>query len=366
MLTRLTAQGTLSNDIGSTKSKHNNIRIQALTKKDLQMNQINFMMVRSPKLITNNQIGYGWGNVDFSQFDNTTDLINEGFKGVDVGRQTKQIKRYFNLKQGDYVIIPFSGTIAIAEVIGQKTHYPISEGIQFGENRISVRYLKHNDGYFIPRSNLTTALQNRLKVRMTVCDLNEFSDELYKHIESIKNDKLYTWNTEQELKIQQNTEKFKADLLSRLQSNKDINLRSGGIGLEHLIKEILEAKNYNAHIPAKNEKSGIQDVDIIATRLSEFSEKKEGIFIQVKHHEGTTGNHGIKQVAAYEVNEDDYSQIDRVLITTADFKNNDFANLHNVTVLAGSDFVNWIYENLEYLSKDSLLSLGISSLPTLL
>lgn len=330
------------------------------------MTQTNFMMVRSPKLIKNNQIGYGWNIVDFSQFDNITDLIKQGFKGVDVGRQTNQIKRYFNLKEGDYVIVPFSGTIAIAEVIGQKSHYPITEGIQYGENRISVRYLKHNDGYFIPRSNLSTALQNRLKIRMTVCDLSEFSDELYKHIESIKNDKLYTWNTEQELKLQQNTEKFKADLLSRLRSNKDINLRSGGIGLEYLIKEVLEAKGYKAHIPAKNEKSGIQDVDIIATRLSEFSEKKEGIFIQVKHHAGTTDNHGIRQVAEYEVNEDDYSQIDKVLITTADFKNNDFANLHNVTVLAGADFINWIFDNLEYLSEDSLLALGISSLPTLL
>lgn len=327
---------------------------------------VNFMMVRSPNLIKNNQIGYGWGNVDFSQFDNTADLLKQGFKGIDRGRQTNQIKRYFNLKQGDYVIVPFSGTIAIAEVMGQKSHHPITEGIAYGENRISVRYLKHKDGYFIPRSNLSTALQNRLKVRMTVCDLNEFSDELHKHIQSIENGEIYTWSTEQELKLQQNTDKFKAELLARLQSNKDINLRSGGIGLERLIKEILDAKGYNADIPAKNEKSGIQDVDIIATRLSEFSEKKEGIFIQVKHHAGTTGKHGIKQVAEYEVNEDDYYHIDRVLITTADFKSDDFAALNNVTVLAGADFVNWIYENLEYLSSKSLLSLGISSLPTLL
>ena len=330
------------------------------------MTETNFMMVRSPKLITDNQIGYGWNIVDFSQFDNTSDLINQGFKGVNVGRQTNQIKRYFNLKQSDYVIVPFSGTIAIAKVIGQKSHYPITEGILYGENRISVRYLKHKDGYFIPRINLSTALQNRLKIRMTICDLNEFSEELSKHIDSIENDELYTWNTEQELKLQRNTEKFKVDLLSRLRSNKDINLQSGGIGLEHLIKEILEAKNYTARIPAKNEKSGIQDVDVIATRFSEFSEKKEGVFIQVKHHDGTTGDHGIKQVSEYEINEDDYVQIDRVLITTADFKDNDFANLSNVTVLAGADFVDWVYDNLNLLSNDSLLSLGISSLPTLL
>lgn len=179
------------------------------------MAQVNFVMVRSPKLIKNNQIGYGWASVNFSQFETVKDLIDQGFKGIGRGRQTNQIKRYFNLKQGDYVIVPFSGAVAVAEIIGEKSYQPVTEGIQYGENRISVRYLKHKDGYFIPRGNLSTALQNRLKIRMTVCDLNEFSDELYKHIESIKNDKLYTWNNEQELKIQQNTENFKVDLLSR-------------------------------------------------------------------------------------------------------------------------------------------------------
>ena len=330
------------------------------------MTQVNFVMVRSPKLIKYSQIGYGWVSVNFSQFETVTDLIEQGFQDIDRGRQTNQIKRYFNLKQGDYVIVPFSGTIAIAEVVGYKSYHPITEGLQYGENRITVSYLKHKDGYFIPRGSLSTALQNRLKIRTTICDLNEFSEELYKHIESIKNDKLYTWNNEQELKLQENTEKFKAQLLTRLRNNKGINLQSGGIGLEQLIKEILEAKGYKARIPAKNEKSGIQDVDIIATRLSEFSDKTEGIFIQVKHHEGTTGNHGVRQVAEYEINEDDYTHIDRVLITTAEFRNTDFAELHDVTVLAGADFINWIFDNLEHLSEQSLLALGISNLPTLL
>lgn len=330
------------------------------------MMQVNFVMVRSPKLINHNQIGYGWASVNFSQFDTVKDLIEQGFKGIDRGRQTNQIKRYFSLKQGDYVIVPFSGSIAIAEVVGQKSYHPITKGLPYGENRITVGYLKHKDGYFIPRSSLSTALQNRLKIRPTIGDLNEFSDELYKHIESIKNDKLYTWNTEQQFKQQKAIDKFKQDLLARLRNNKDMNLKSGGIGLEQLIKEILSAKGYDARIPAKNEKSGIQDVDIIATRSLEFSGKTEGIFIQVKHHKGTTSNHGIRQVAEYELNEDDYAHIDRVLITTAEFKNTDFAELHDVTVLAGTDFINWIFDNLEHLSERSLLALGISNLPTLL
>lgn len=330
------------------------------------MTHTKFMMVRSPNLIEQQQVGYGWASVDFSQFETVKDLFEQGFKDINRGRHTNQIKRYFNLKQGDYVIVPFSGTIAIAEVVGEKSHHPNIEGISYGENRITVTYLKHKDGYFIPRSSLSTALQNRLKVRMTVCDLSEFSDELYKHIESVKNNTLYTWDTEQEQKLQKNTETFKKDLLARLRNNKEMNLKSGGIGLEKLIQEILEAKGYTAYIPAKNEKSGIQDVDIIATRMAEFSGKQEVILIQAKHHAGTTNSHGVKQVAAYEINEEEYTYIERVLITTAAFKNIEFAEQHNVTVLAGAEFVDWIYENLEYLSKKSLSALGVSNVPTLL
>ncbi len=328
------------------------------------MENVNFVLVRSPNLIDENQIGYGWKNIDFSKFETFEQLIKEGFKGVDRGRTTNQIKRYFNLKEGDYVIVPFSSSIAIAEVIGVKSYHP-NENIKYSENRISVRYLKHENGFFIPRKNLSTALQSRLKIRMSVCNLNEFSDEINKYVESLKNNTLYTWTSEQSEKENKSIEKFKTDLLSRIRKNKEIYLKSGGIGLEYLIKEILQAKGYEVRIPAKNEKKGIQDADIIAIRNTEFCDK-EGIFIQVKHHSGNTGIHGIKQIGAYEIKQGDYSYIQRVLITTAEFKNTEFANEQDVSVLAGMDFINWLYDNLNYLSEKSLLALGISNVPTLL
>ena len=330
------------------------------------MTQPNFFLVRSPNLINEGQVGYGWGNVNFSAFDNAKDLIEKGFQGINRGRHTKQIKRFFNIKKGDYVIVPFSGAIAIAEVIGDKTYHPIDKNFPYGENRIAVRYLKHKDGFFIPRKHLTTALQNRLKVRMTVCNLNQFSDDLNKHINSINNNTLYTWTTEQENKLNMKVEQFKTELLSRFRSNKNIYLKAGGLGLELIVKEILEAKGYKASIPGKNLRSGIEDVDIIATRDLEFSHKQELILIQVKHHKGVTNSHGVKQVYEYEVSEEDYASINRVLLTTAEFKNIESANSYDITVLAGIDFINWIYENLSLLSNDTLLALGISDVPTLL
>lgn len=330
------------------------------------MSDFKYLLVRSPNLIKESQIGYGWGNVNFSDFDTFKDLIEKGFAGINRGRQTNQIKRFFNLKKGDYVIVPFSGSFAIAEVIGQKSHYPVMKDVPYGENRISVRYLKHENGHFIPRSSLSTALQNRMKIRMTVCDLSEFADELEKHIEQLKIGNLYTWNIEQELRLNKRAEDFKSEMLKRLRNNKDINLKSGGLGLEYLIEDILESKGYNVHIPAKNERSGVEDVDVVATRMSEFSAKKEVLLIQVKHHSGTSGMHGVNQLAAYDLDDEEYSNIEKVLLTTAEFKNMETAESNNITVLAGMEFVTWLYENLEHVSSDNLSKLGISTMPTLL
>lgn len=330
------------------------------------MSESKYMLVRSPNLIKGSQVGYGWGSVDFSAFNSFKNLIGKGFAGKKIGRQTNQIKRFFNLKKGDYVIVPFSGSFAIAEVIGDRSHHPIIKQVPYGENRISAKYLQHENGYFIPRASLSTALQNRMKIRMTVCDLSEFSEELDKHVEQLKNGSLYTWNNEQELRLNKKANAFKTDMLKRLQNNKQINLKSGGLGLEYLIEDILESKGYDVRIPAKNERSGVEDVDVIATRMSEFSNNRESLLIQVKHHTGTSGIHGLNQLIAYKMDDDEFSYVEKVLLTTAEFKNKEQAESNNVTVLAGMNFINWLYDNLNFVSEKNLSKLGISTMPTLL
>ena len=85
------------------------------------MNEPEIVLVRSAReLINQNQIGYGWENINFSIYSSDEDLIEDGFKkqGYNLGRKTKQIKRYFNLKKDDIVIVPVSGAIAIGIVKG--------------------------------------------------------------------------------------------------------------------------------------------------------------------------------------------------------------------------------------------------------
>jgi len=151
------------------------------------MNDKNFVLVRSPKeLIEKGQIGYGW-EVDFSKYDNANSLIEDIDKKCGIGRKRKQVERYFNLKENDIVIVPLSGAIVIAEVIGEKS-FQLNPDIKFSENRVTVEYLSDKEGgvYYIPRKSLSTELQSRLKLRMSVASLNDFSEEIEKHVESLK------------------------------------------------------------------------------------------------------------------------------------------------------------------------------------
>jgi len=107
------------------------------------MNKPQIVLVRSVKeLINKNQIGYGWKGVNFSIYSTDNELIEQGFKqqGYHLGRKTKQIKRYFNLKENDIVVVPVSGAITFAIVEGTKS-YVVNPSEEYSNNRIKVKYL---------------------------------------------------------------------------------------------------------------------------------------------------------------------------------------------------------------------------------
>ncbi|MBN2825624.1 MAG: hypothetical protein JXQ76_09885, partial [Campylobacterales bacterium] len=84
----------------------------------------NILLVRSPsELIALEQVGYGWSGINFSEYSSDTEVINAiKTKGWSLGRKANMIKRFFNLKKGDIVVLPFSKSIAIAEVEGTKSY----------------------------------------------------------------------------------------------------------------------------------------------------------------------------------------------------------------------------------------------------
>ena len=335
------------------------------------MNEQNIILVRSPReLINQNQIGYGWEGIDFSSYVTVNDLIEIGFKeqGYNLGRKTKQIKRYYNLKENDIVIIPVSGAIAIARVEGTKSFLK-NPSEKYSNNRIKVKYLSNSEkNIFIPRNSLTTALQSRLKIRMSIASLNEFKDEINKHIASLDKGEIHTWAKEVEEKESKAIDLFKTELLKRLKNGKNVGISSGGYGLEKLVKELLEVSGYQARISAKNASSGIEDIDVIATKTNELTSDVEGLFIQVKHHSGRTSDWGIKQLIAYDISEEDYAFYRKILITTGNINDIDkkLAQDNEIIIIEGKSLIDWIYDNIEKLEVSTKVSLGITSRPSLI
>ncbi|MGY0216572.1 restriction endonuclease [Endozoicomonadaceae bacterium StTr2] len=330
-----------------------------------------YILVRSPRtLIAQGEVGYGWKRVDFSAYEAFTDLVTKGFKEGDyqIGRRRKQVKRYYDLKQGDIVIVPVSRAIAIAEVEGTKTYHPETlDGDS--ANRSKVSFLKDSNGNsFIARKLLSSRLQSRLKIRMAVADLGEFSDEIDKHIAALHEGKIHTWSNEIQKHEENQEREFREKLLARLRSGKDLALEAGGYGLEKLIAEILEANGYATQICAKNQSSGIEDIDIEASRQNGLTNDTEKLYIQAKHHRGITGITGLKQLKEFGTANDEATFVRKVLVTTADLTESLKADAvkHDVVTIEGEGLVKWIYSNLDKLSPQTQAKLGILNIPRLI
>ncbi|MFM6905989.1 MAG: restriction endonuclease [Acinetobacter tjernbergiae] len=325
------------------------------------------IMIRSPiSVLEQDYIGYGWTKVDFSKYENATDVIakiNEEYTNG-IGRHSNSIKRFFNLVSGDIIVVPLSKAIAIGIVNGKKS-FDQDLGKVKACNLISVNFFRTNDGHIlrIPRKSLTQGFESRLKIRKSNTNLNDFKEEITRIINSIESNGAYKQETYLLEKISEAEQKFKKDLLASITSGTTW-LSAGGNGLEQLVKELLIIEGYTAAIQPKNQSSGISDVDIIANRIDRFSESN--LLIQVKHHSNISGSHGLKQLIAFDDFED--MEYQKWFITTADMTDSSmsFASQNNIRVMVGSDFVDWVYENISDLSYGTKQQLGIIEIPLLL
>lgn len=327
------------------------------------MSKPKIVLVRSPQqLLENNLAGYGWGQVNFSEFNSAEDIYRylEHEKRVNLGRQKNQIKRFFKITKGDLVVIPVHRAIVLGVATGEKSFQP---GINYGENQVRVSYFRDLGGKIvrIPRSKLSQGLESRLKIRMSIAQLDDFEEEILGYQKQLKDSGSVCFDSIFQQKLDDAEETVKAGLLANLR-NGQTGLESGGYGLEKLIKELLEIEGYAAHIEAKNQSSGIADIDITATRNDPISSNR--VFIQAKHHYGTTSRHGIKQLIAIEEEE----HHDKWLITTGDVSEDDkeFAQGNNVKIMEGNELVEWIYKRISRLSDYTKEALRISVVPQIL
>jgi len=319
-----------------------------------------------------NIVAIGWSEVDIELYrEDRSELrketrrlyySNKPWHKSTVSKHLNEIERFIDIKKGDLLIVPFYNSIRVA--IAKSRHF-YSEKSKYLDlaNQLEVEYLMSNGDFkTIPRDSLSEGLQRRLRVRgSTVSDLGEFQEE----IDAIFSKENYSWTSERELNEQKQLEILKKNLLSNIR-NGITNLKTGGLGLENLVKELLETEGYEAKIMAKNHFMGLADGDIVATKSDKFTESK--LLIQVKHHNGYTDSWGIKQLELVNDEDERYQEFKLILLTSASVSDEtkEYGEKVNVNILDGIELVDWIIDKYELLSPETMYSLGLSVNPRLI
>ncbi len=343
--------------------------------------QRNYLMVRAmgqqqkefDVFFGNSVVALGWSDIDFSKFADAESvaaeveakhLSDQKYAPTSVGKWLAQVRRFKNIRSGDRILVPYYESVCLATATGAETYDPrVAKSLDLA-NQKAVQYTLTEDGkpLSIPRSQLSEGLQRRLSVRGSmVADLFEFKEE----IEPLFGAEHIDWRARLQLSEADATKKFKSQLLQRMKAGKT-NLRAGGLGLERLVKRLLELDGYKAEILAKQTFRSFGDADVQASRADRFSESK--LLVQVKHHSGKSDTTAAKQLQEI-LNQypAEYADFNLAVVTTAEASEElkTICAENNIVVMDGDDVVDWIFEALPNLEAEWKMKLGIISVPEL-
>ncbi|MDO5577277.1 MAG: restriction endonuclease, partial [Fibrobacter sp.] len=272
-----------------------------------------------------------------------------------------EVERFKNIQAGDYIIVPFYSGIALAVAESEELYNSEAYELDLSNQRRAAFRYADKKLLVIPRNELSEGLQRRLRVRgNTVSNLYEFKDEIEKIFES----KSYSYSQAVRDAEDKVLVELKKGLLDHIR-NGHTNLQTGGIGLEHLMCELMMIEGYNARVLAKTKFTGKADADVEAIRIDAFMDKK--IFVQVKHHSGISPRSGIQQVIDV-LHQTEYEDYDGYFVTSADIDPSDliFAKENGIEVMDGHDLVELIIADMDKLSDTTRQQLGICRFPSLL
>lgn len=320
----------------------------------------------------NDVVAVGWSRVDFTKFNSIEKLVREvervyysnGETAPQVaGKKKNEVRRFKSIKKGDKVIVPHWGSVCLAVAQEKEIYDEKAANIADLGNQRQVVYHRDRKGntVFIPRDSLSEGLQRRIRVRgTTIADLQEFSSEINRLFQGEDFDVNFN---RQRIQLMEN---FKAALLKKIQTG-NTGLKTGGIGLENLVKELLELDGYKATIQAKHRFKGFADADIIAEKQDRLVPAK--LLIQVKHHSGTTGTWGAEQLLQILNQNPDYFSDYRLVLVTTGSPSKELETIctnKDVILFSGEELIDWIFEMLPQLSFDTKKRLGVSDIPRLI
>ncbi len=321
-----------------------------------------YLVRTNPDLVEKSIVGVGWSWLDFSIMQDA----DEAVEAAQARRNANQIRRFFAIQEGDLIVATLPYAVAIGRATGGLFHDPAFEDADTANQR-RVVFPRDANGEVVklPRAAFPEAFQRRLRVRgMTVNDLEEFRVDILEAYKNVSSGKDYSWTLVMEEKALKATEAFKKTLLSNIQTGRT-NLETGGVGLEYLVKELLEKEGYQAEVLSKRAFPGFADADVKASRVDPCA--TVNLLVQVKHHGGFTNEHGLSQLE--EIRKCDlpeYSDHQLVFCTSASTSKAflERAEALNVTVIDGASLVDWIAQRIDDLSPESKNCLGICEVPT--
>lgn len=327
----------------------------------------NYYLVRSCRQIPlkDQVVGVGWDDMNFTDFPDAESLLqNMWDNDWDIGRNNNTIRRFFNISIGDLVVVPWWGTIAIGQALGER-HYDETYYEKMGANQQRVRFPLDEDGNvrMIARTDLSEAFQRRLKTQWTVTNLWEFSEEIEEQFNALDNGQKASYGLAVESKQAELLESFKVQLLQNIQAGKT-GLQTGGLGMENLVGELLRCDGFEVtQLSKQHFGSSIADADLLASRTNAL--RTDDFLIQVKHHGGRTGSHGIHQLIAIEEDFPEYNQHQLVFVTSGSLEKEEqtLAAKHDIITKDGSELIDWIIEALPKLDREIQAQLGILNVP---
>jgi len=331
------------------------------------MSDRKYFLMRSPaNLVENSLLGYGWKKVDFSKsidFKNLLDEIKDKYGSY--GRKKNQVRRFFELKHGDVVVVPMKGSVVIGIVEGGKSY---DTSPKMGFNRVVVNFRCDNGELrkVSTRTNvITNKLLSRLRVRQTNVSLKGFSSEIENLLKlgCKKNDRLVDLLED---KISAAEDEFKQALLNKLKTGDDLWIKGGGDGFEELIGELLKLEGFSSRVLSKKSNKGKGDIDIEAIKEDFWGQTQ--LVIQAKHHKGVSSIKALHQVVTAIANDEVDTNAIPMVISTGVFNEETIkeAEKQGVILMDGDSFIDWLYRNLSKLSAETRLKLGVSNVPCLI
>ena len=327
----------------------------------------NYYLVRTiPELVERGIVGVGWVDFRFNEIpDAETAIQTITTEWGSARRWGNQIRRFYAIAEGDIVVAPIPYAVAIGKATGGLFFDPAYNDADRANQR-RVDFPRNQEGRVIaiPRTSFSEAFQRRLRVQgMTVNDLGEFADEIKSAMASLEHGSNYSWVNQIHEEISRQRENFRLKLLANIQSGKT-NLQTGGTGLENLVRELLEAEGYNAHVLSKRHFESFADADVQASRSDRCTVVK--LFVQVKHHQGFSNEGGIRQLEEIrQAHAGEYDDHEHVFVTSASVTEElrKAAEKSGVTVIAGPELADWISDHIGNLSQETKLALGIYEVP---